>query len=266
MLVVAVLISTLTTRARELAQEGSQLAQEAEFERLRNILLSSVSHDVRTPLSTITGAASSLLASEHIQNVPREKELASAIYEEAERLENYVKNVLSMTRLQAGQIEMRLELQPIEEVIGAALSRMEERLAERTVITDVPSDLPLVNLDAVLMEQVFLNLLDNAAKYTVSGDTITIKARAEDGELLVSVADNGKGISPEDRDRIFEKFFRSKDTERSVFGAGLGLAICRAIVNAHGGEIWAESSDTSSGACLAFRLPVGKPAEITHAK
>jgi len=262
MLVIAVLISTLTARARELAFEGSQLAQQAEFERVRNLLLSSVSHDVRTPLATITGAASGLLASDRLQDMPRETELAAAIYEESGRLEAYVTNVLNMTRLQSGALPLNLQAQPLEEVVGAALARMEERLTQRTIVTELPSDLPLLNLDAVLMEQVFFNLLDNAAKYTNAGDTIWIKARADNGSVVVNVRDNGHGIKAEDSDRIFEKFFRSKDTQNSAFGAGLGLAICRAIIEAHGGKIWAETGDTTAGANLVFRLPAKPVSEL----
>jgi two-component system sensor histidine kinase KdpD len=262
MLVIAILISTLTARARELALEGSQLAQQAEFERLRNVLLSSVSHEVRTPLATITGAASGLLASERLKELPRETDLATAIYEESQRLEAYVTNVLNMTRLQSGTVQLNLEPQPLEEVVGAALARLEDRLGERNIITELPADLPLLSLDAVLMEQVFFNLLDNAAKYTVSGDTIRISAQAEGASVLITVKDSGCGIKPEDRELVFEKFFRSKDTEHSVFGAGLGLAICRAIIEAHGGKIWADASDTTHGASLVFRLPVRAIGEI----
>lgn len=247
-------IQTLATQVA-LAVEGCNLAEEAQFERMRNVLLSSVSHDVRTPLSTITGAASSLLHSKKLQELSRETELATAIYEEAERLESYVKNILSMTRIQSGPLNLNLEIQPLEEVVGAALARIEERLGQREVVTDLPAELPLVKLDAVLMEQVFLNLLDNSIKYTRPQDRIVIAAKGHDGTVTVRVSDTGPGINPEDKDRIFEKFFRSRDTEKTAYGAGLGLAICRAIVEAHNGHMWADVESSQRGACIAFDLP-----------
>jgi two-component system sensor histidine kinase KdpD len=149
---------------------------------------------------------------------------------------------------------MNKELQPLEEVVGAALTRMEDALSRRILETDMPDDLPLVSVDAVMMEQVFLNLLDNAIKYTKDGDRIRLEAKADGAQVLIRIQDNGPGIRDGDESKIFEKFFRGSDTKRSAYGAGLGLAICRGIIEAHGGRIWAEAA-VPAGASLCFTLP-----------
>jgi two-component system sensor histidine kinase KdpD len=167
-----------------------------------------------------------------------------------------------MTRLQSGALQINKEIQPIEEVIGAALNRLEAPLRERSITTNVPDKLPMVAIDAVLMEQVFVNLIENALKYTQPSDKIELEAQPmPDNSLLIQVHDSGPGIQPNEEERVFEKFFRSKDTDASIFGAGLGLAICRGIVQAHGGSIWAERSRLG-GACISMKLPSAQPAEL----
>ncbi|HJT23412.1 MAG TPA: ATP-binding protein, partial [bacterium] len=161
---------------------------------------------------------------------------------------------LEMTRLSVGKVELKKEIQPLEEVVGAALSQLEKKLEGRPVATDLPEDLPMLPLDSLLMEQVFINLLENAVKYTPDGSAIHISAHAKQTFLEVSVLDSGPGLQKGDEEKIFEKFYRGK-TPSEQGGVGLGLAICRAVVEAHGGRIWAENRQ-EGGASFRFTLPI----------
>jgi two-component system, OmpR family, sensor histidine kinase KdpD len=240
-------------RAR-LAEEAQQAQVDVETERLRNALLSSVSHDLRTPLASITGAASALLEDGESLPAGTRADLTGAIYEEAERLNRLVRNLLDMTRLQAGAVRVTKEWHSLEELVGAALNRLDPRLRGREVVTRLPEDLPLVPLDAVLIEQVLVNLLENALKYAPQG-ALEIAAWRDEGSVTVEVADRGPGIPVGEEDRVFDKFHRaaSQDTPG---GVGLGLTVCRGIVSAHGGRIWAENRE-SRGAAFRFSLPLG---------
>jgi two-component system sensor histidine kinase KdpD len=239
-------------RAR-LAEEAHSAAVRMETERMRNTLLSSVSHDLRTPLATITGSVTSLLESGLRMDSTTRQQLLESVRDEAERLNRLVQNLLEMTRLESGALELRREWHPIEEVVGAALSRLGLRLAGRDVSTRVPPDLPLVAIDDVLIEQVLVNLLDNALKYTPPGSPIRVVVTATDRAVTVEVADRGPGLPPEDVDRVFEKFYRGARAEAR--GAGLGLAICQGIVRAHGGRLWAQNLP-EGGAAFLFTLPL----------
>ena len=238
-------------RAR-LAEEAERAQVHAETERLRNSLLSSVSHDLRTPLASITGAASTLLENEARLDAATRRDLLEALHEEADRLNRLVQNLLEMTRLEAGALQPRTDWHSVEEVVGAALGRFGKSLTERSVTTRIPADLPLVPMDDVLIEQVLINLLDNALKYTPAGSPIEVTAEDIGGAVLIEVADRGPGLPPGEEGRIFEKFHRTEPGP-SVRGAGLGLAICRGIVRAHGGRIWAENR---SGGGVAFRFTI----------
>jgi two-component system sensor histidine kinase KdpD len=239
-------------RAR-LAQEAQQALVQAETERMRNAILSSVSHDLRTPLATITGAASSLLEGQNALGSLSRQELIRAIYNEANRLDMQVRNLLDMTRLEAGAVQLQKEWHPLEEVAGAALTRLEGRLQGHPVRTDFPSDLPLVLIDGVLIEQVLINLLENAIKYTPPGTPIDLSASVVDKAILFEVADRGPGLPAGEEQRIFDKFYRARPTPEG--GVGLGLSICRGIVEAHGGRIWAENRP-GGGAVFRFTLPL----------
>jgi two-component system sensor histidine kinase KdpD len=243
-------------RAR-LAGEAQEAEVRIETERLRNSLLSSVSHDLRTPLATITGAVSAILDDGGRLDAATQRELLESVHEEAERLNRLVHNLLEMTRLESGALPLQRELHPSEEVIGAALGRLAKRLADRRVTTKVPSDLPLVPMDDVLIEQVLVNLLDNALKYTPAGSPIEVIATATDQSLTIEVADHGPGLPPGEEDKVFEKFFRGE--QRVARGAGLGLAICRGIVRAHGGRIWAQNLP-GGGVAFLFTLPLAATA------
>jgi two-component system, OmpR family, sensor histidine kinase KdpD len=237
-----------------LAEEAQRSRIAAEAERLRSTLLSSVSHDLRTPLATITGAASSLLQDASLDAAGR-RELEAAIYEEAVRLNRLVGNLLDMTRLESGSLRLSRDWHSLEELVGSALARLEPALKGRAVRTRIPEDLPLVPVDGVLVEQALVNLLENAAKYSDASGAIDVTATAKGGEVVVEVADEGPGLPPGDEERVFEKFYRAASTPR---GFGLGLPICRAIVTAHGGRIWAERR-APRGTAFRFTLPLVAP-------
>ncbi len=221
---------------------------------MHNSLLSSVSHDLRTPLSVITGSASALLEPEVALTSVARRDLAETIHEEAQRLNRLVRNLLDMTRLASGAVKVAKEWQAIEGVVGAALERLEEPLRGRKVDVRFAPGLTPVPIDGVLIEQVFINLLENAAKYTPEGSPIEISGRHERSEIVLEVGDRGPGIPEALIDKVFEKFYRLP-REGGGAGAGLGLAICRGIVEAHGGRIWAENRE-GGGTAFRFTLPI----------
>jgi len=237
-----------------LAERAQREQLEIEAERLRTALLSSLSHDLRTPLGAITGAASSLLEEHSALSQPARQDLLKTILEEARRMNRLIGNLLDMIRVESGALEVQKEWQPLEETVGVALIRLDDRLREHPVTVRLPPDLPLVPVDGVLIEQVFVNLLENAVKYTPLGTPIDISAEATPGIVRVEVADRGPGLSPEEETRIFDKFYRAPGTP-SQGGIGLGLTICRGIITAHGGRIWAENR-TGGGAVFRFTLPL----------
>ena len=223
---------------------------EVEAERLRTSLLSSLSHDLRTPLASIEGAASSLL-DDSVKPDRVQAELAQTILDESRRMDRLVGNLLEMVRVQSGSLAVQKEWQPLEEVIGIALLRLDDRLTDFTVTVDLPATVPLVPMDGLLIEQVLINLIENAAKYARGGGAIGVTATEQDGSVVVSVADRGPGVPAAERERIFDKFYRIG----SGGGIGLGLAICRGIVLAHGGRIWADARE-GGGAIFRFSLPL----------
>jgi two-component system sensor histidine kinase KdpD len=241
-----------------LAERSQQARLEVEAERLRTSLLSSLSHDLRTPLGVITGAASSLRERGEHMSAETRRELLDSVLTESERMNRLIRNLLDMIRLETGSLEVQKEWQPLEDTIGVALFRMDERMKEHPVEVKLPPDLPLVPIDAVLMEQVFINLLENTAKYTPAGSPVEITAKAELGVVQVTIADRGPGLPPGEESRIFEKFFRGAGAEAGK-GVGLGLTICRGIVTAHGGRIWAEARP-GGGMLMHFTLPLSGPA------
>jgi two-component system sensor histidine kinase KdpD len=216
-----------------------------------------VSHDLRTPLASITGAASSLLETKGALDTPTSRELLETIQEESERLSRLVNNLLQMTRVESGALQLHRDWLPLEEIVGAALERLKRRLGDRPVSTRLPEDLPLVPVDDVLIEQVFFNLLDNVLKHTPTGSPIEITACTGEGNVTVEVADRGPGLDPGEELHVFEKFYRVHPAAGR--GAGLGLAICRGFVEAHGGRILA-GNRSEGGAAFRFTLPlIGTP-------
>jgi two-component system, OmpR family, sensor histidine kinase KdpD len=243
-----------------LAEETEQTRLKIEAERQRNALLSSVSHDLRTPLAAITGAVSSLLENETALDANGRRELAQIAYEEADRLNRLLGNLLDMTRLESGGVQVVKEWQPLEEVVGSALNHLSEHNADRSIVTSLPPDLPLVPIDGVLIEQVLINLLENALKYAPLNSPIELSAMPGSNEVIVEVADRGPGLLATDAQRIFDKFYRAQPA--ATHGVGLGLTICRGMVEAHGGRIWAENRP-GGGAVFRFTLPLdGVPPEV----
>ncbi len=231
-----------------LAERARKAQMDAESERLRSDLLSSLSHDFRTPLASIVGASSSI-ADGNLK--PEEvRELAQSVYDESLRLSRFVANLLDMTRLQAGSLALNREPQPLEEVIGAALDRVRNRLEGREILLDLPESLPMVSIDARLVEHLFINLFENVARHAPKGP-VEIRATASEGRVTVTVADRGPGLPKGAESHVFEKFFRASER---VEGAGLGLAICRAVAEAHGGAI-RSANRSEGGAAFVVELP-----------
>ncbi|HTM45519.1 MAG TPA: ATP-binding protein [Polyangiaceae bacterium] len=255
---IGILVSTLTLRIRRQEEEAKAALLKARAEEMRSSLLSAVSHDLRTPLAAITGAATTLRDESGASlSVSQRQDLLEAICEEAERLERLVANLLDMTRLESGGLPVRREWIPLEELVGSALTRLEKQLAGREIKTDLPGNLPLLSVDPVLFEQVLLNLLENASKHTPAQRPIEIQAHIDAQWVIIEIADRGPGIPAGLEQRIFEKFFRASPSGPA--GVGLGLAICRGIVEAHGGTLRAENRP-GGGAVFRVALPAGAQA------
>jgi two-component system, OmpR family, sensor histidine kinase KdpD len=236
-----------------------QAAMTIETEQLRNTVLSSLSHDLRTPVAALMGLAESLLLHPPPLS-PAQNETARALVEQARRISRMLENLLEMARLSAGATRLNLRWNALEETIGTALASLQGALTRHTVQIDLPPDLPLVEYDALLMERAFANLVENAAKYTPPGSRIRIAARAEAQQLRVQVCDNGPGLPPGREQAVFEPFERgSREDARP--GVGLGLALVRAIVQVHRGSLVAEPAP-GGGACFRIALPRREPPEI----
>ncbi|HET7197518.1 MAG TPA: DUF4118 domain-containing protein, partial [Burkholderiales bacterium] len=239
MLGVGVVISRLTQAAREQERAQARLEARAETERLRSALLASISHDLRTPLAVMAGASSTLAERGEQMSAGERRALAQSVFGQAREMSEQVAKVLQMTRLESGAIALERDWVPLGEIAEAVLRRLRERLASHRVLVELADDLPLVRVDASLVEQALGNLLENAARHTPGGTLIRLRARRAGGEAVVSVEDFGPGLSDAELERVFAKFHRGA-AEGAGGGMGLGLAICRAIVALHGGRAWAE--------------------------
>jgi two-component system sensor histidine kinase KdpD len=236
--------------------EAHEAQLQFQAEQLRSSLLSSVSHDLRTPLATIAGASSSLLEGSPTQDDKTRQELLQSIVDESHRLARLVDNLLDMTRLESGIVPLNKQWHVLEEIVGSARSRLRKELEHHPVHVEIPIDFPLVQLDGLFMEQVLVNLLENAARYTPAGTQIDISAKREGQQAVIRVADNGPGLPSGSEARVFDKFFRGSTTPTADGrrGAGLGLAICKGIIQAHGGYISARNRQ-SGGAEFVVSLP-----------
>jgi two-component system sensor histidine kinase KdpD len=237
----------------KLAEEARQIKLLQAAEKLQNALLNSISHDLRTPLVSITGALTSLDEQSDSLDEENRKSLIVTAREEAERLNRLVGNLLSMTRIESGAIKLHIEPGDIQDVIGTALEQLGPRLANRQVPVEIPDDFPLVPMDFTLIVQVLVNVLENAVKYSPEYCAIEVSAELVDGKARIKIADRGEGIPPEDLTRIFDKFYRVQRPE-SVSGTGLGLSISKGIVEAHGGQIYANRRD-GGGTVITIDLP-----------
>jgi len=227
----------------------------AESEQLRSALLSSVSHDLRTPLSSIIGATSSLLEySSNIQEADR-IDLLQTVLAEAERLNRYIQNLLDMTRLGGGTLRPKRDWVEVSDIISTALERLRRDLAPYQVVLDVPESIPLLYIHGVLIEQALVNVLDNAARFSPADGTIAITVRSESGDIHIEVCDQGPGIPESERERVFDMFYTATRGDRHSGGTGLGLAICRGLVNAHGGQVSALEGKDGKGTCIRLSLP-----------
>ena len=231
---------------------------------LRAALLSSISHDLRTPLSSIKAAASSLLQEDVQWDEEARHSFALTIVGEADRLNRLVANLLDMSKIEAGVLIPEKEWYPIDELIHDVLGRMQPQLQGRSVVTTIPEELPPVELDYLQIDQVLTNLIENAARYTPPGSPIEVSARLQENAVEVSVADHGPGIPRADLERVFDKFYRVMETQTRLTrttGTGLGLAVCKGLIEAHGGRIWVENH---AGAVFRFTLPVHHLEDMKH--
>jgi two-component system sensor histidine kinase KdpD len=236
-----------------LAADMDQTRLAAETERLRAALLTSISHDLRTPLASILGSATSLKSQRNTLDDSARAELIDMIQDEAERLNRFIANLLDMTRLESGAIEPKLELSEVNDVVGSALRRAGPVLARHATEIDLDANLPAVNIDPVLFEQVLFNLFDNAGKYAAPGTKVRIAGSVAGSSVRLEVSDEGDGIPPADLERIFDKFYRVQAADRKRAGTGLGLPIARGFVEAMGGTITAANRER--GAVFTMLLP-----------
>ena len=242
-------------KLQEKAQEATLLL---ESDRLRTALFNSISHELRTPLATILGSAATLVEAEELYSAKERRELLENIEDGATRMDRVVANLLDTARLESGMMQLKTDWCDIQDVIGAALSRVEEQIKGRPLDVWVPEGLPLLRGDCVLLEQVVINLLDNATKYSPAGSPIEIRVVSGDFGIKVTIADRGLGIAEADLPHVFDKFYRAHQRMKSIPGTGLGLSICKGIVEAHGGSIRAENREgVGSISGLPYRRPPG---------
>jgi two-component system, OmpR family, sensor histidine kinase KdpD len=246
-----------------LALEGERLRRaigearlKMQGEALREALLSSISHDLHTPLAGILGSVTALQTIGDQGSPATHSELLATIRDEAERLTAHIENVLDLTRIRAGQVAVRLELVELADIVNAALRRKHRQLRDHAVELRLPPDLPMLRLDLFLMEHALGAVLDNAAKYAPPGSTVVVSAVHENDRVVLDVSDAGSGIATDELPRVFDAFFRGTAPGRRAAGTGLGLAICRAFVEANGGTVEIGSSGTGRGTTVRFILPV----------
>jgi two-component system sensor histidine kinase KdpD len=228
----------------------------AETDKLRAALLTSISHDLKTPLAAIMGSAGTLM--DFDAELPKEAraELLATIVDESERLNRFISNLLDMTRIGSGAMEPNHTFVFLGDIVGTALSRASKITADHTLSVGIPSDLPMLKVDPVLFEQVLFNLVDNAAKYSPEGTQIEIRGWQDGASISISVTDEGPGIPPQDLERIFDSFYRVRKADQVRAGTGLGLAICRGFIEAMGGAIRAQNRSDRSGAVFTIHMPV----------
>jgi two-component system sensor histidine kinase KdpD len=257
--VVAAIISGLGDRARQAHNAARAREVQIESERLRNSLLSAVSHDMRTPLASILGAGTALLQDGSELDSETRRGLSESIVLEAVRLDQLVANLLDFARLDGRVIDLRKRAEPVEEIVEASLGRLRGRLGDRVVHSRVPEEIPMVPMDHVLMQQVLVNLLENALRYTSERSPLEIEASREANLVAIEVRDRGPGIRDDEAERLFERFYRGSASTTRDGGVGLGLTVCRAIVDAHGGTITLRNRD-GGGAVARVTLPLSEGA------
>jgi K+-sensing histidine kinase KdpD len=251
MLGVASVAGMIAERLRRQAQHSRRLA---EIERQRSAVLSALSHDLRTPLAALVGAGVALCKDGVAPSDQRA--FSQMVADEAHRLNRLVCALLDLARLESGGLPLVQAPQPLEEVVGAALSRLEPQLEGRNVVIDLPEDIPSVPFDPLLIEQVIINLVENVIRHAGAHSPVEIGARVHRGEVVVEVGDRGPGVVAGEEEKVFDKLQRGRNAKRNDGGVGLGLTICRAMVAAHDGQIWLANRD-GGGAVVSFTLPLG---------
>jgi two-component system sensor histidine kinase KdpD len=252
-------LAAIAIERASFAEKAAQAETLRNTEKLQTALLNSISHELRTPLATVTGVLSSL---EESESAPEDQqldavtrlELVHSATQQANRLNHLVGNLLDMTRLEAGAMKFNRELTDMQDLVTTVVSQLPDELTRQRMMVQISDDLPLVNIDAVLIAQVITNLLDNAVKYSPPEEPITISATMKGKQMEISVKDGGIGIPEGDLEHIFDKFYRVQRQD-AIAGTGLGLSICKGIVEAHGGRIWA-INNPDRGVTVTFRLPV----------
>jgi two-component system, OmpR family, sensor histidine kinase KdpD len=239
-----------------LVEDMDRVKRTMESERLRSALLTSISHDLKTPLASVLGAASTMRDLADGLSDQQKRDLLATVIDESERLNRFIANLLDMTKLESGAIVPNTALHDIGEIVGSALRRASKILVQHKVSLEVEAELPMLELDAVLFEQVLFNLLDNAAKYSPADTTISIRSWREKDHVTLQVADEGEGIPPAELDSVFDKFYRAQKGDHVRPGTGLGLAISRGFIEAMHGRIFAANRTDRSGAVLTVRLPI----------
>jgi two-component system, OmpR family, sensor histidine kinase KdpD len=242
----------------QLVEDMERIQRTAETERLRAALLTSISHDLKTPLASVLGSASTLRDLNDKLSDGEKVELLATVIEESERLNRFIANLLDMTRLESGAVTPKLAPHDLSEIIGSTLQRTSKILRSHLVRLDLAPDLPMVSLDPVLFEQVLFNLLDNAAKYAPPGTTVYVRSWRDEDAAVVQVLDEGDGIPESDLEHIFDKFYRVQKTDQVRPGTGLGLAISRGFVEAMNGTIVAANRPDRRGAVFTITLPVSR--------
>jgi two-component system sensor histidine kinase KdpD len=245
----------------QLVEDMDRVKRTVESDRLRAALLTSISHDLKTPLASVLGAASTMRDLSSGLSDAEKRDLLATVIDESERLNRFIANLLDMTKLESGAVVPNTTRQDIGEIIGSALRRASKILVNHKVSLDLAADLPMLELDAVLFEQVLFNLLDNAAKYAPAGTTISVRTVRDRDSILLQIIDEGDGIPPAELESIFDKFYRVQKGDHVRPGTGLGLAISRGFVEAMHGTISAANRTDRSGAVLTIRLPI--PADNT---
>lgn len=254
LLIVGITISELMVRIREQAERVRQSRVIEETERLQGALLNSISHDLRTPLVSITGSLSTLREKIITMDDELRINLIENAYQEAERLNRFVSNLLNMSRLEAGAMKIHKQPEDIQDAIGSALEQLNEQIGQRSVKMDLDPELPLVQMDFVLIVQVLINVIENALKYSNTKTPVDIQASCNEKFAEIKISDHGIGIPTEDLQKVFDKFYRIQRPD-NVSGTGLGLSICKGIIEAHQGKIYAENLP-GGGTAINITLPL----------
>ncbi len=254
MLTISQLICHLNLLIKKQSESTHKAKLQVDFEKMRNLLLTSISHDLRTPLTAIMGSASILLQVDNT-SADMSAELLKNIFDESKRLNQHVTNILQMIRLESRSVKMNKRSYFAEDIIENALERLTESIAERAIELNIDAELPAVFIDPMLIQQVMVNLIENAIKYSPSGFPIGISARLSQGKLIIKIADRGMGLDTDELQNIFNQFYRCSNSTHADNGFGLGLPICKNIIEMHGGTIWAQNR-IGGGAIFYFSLPL----------